>query len=171
MDKYNYYISKIMWSGADPFMLMKRKQYLEQVEGRVHNQSDNVFNRLKMDAQERKIQEENSVFAQTVSKLQRRNASQISGRSRHGSIVSGMSSKQSRRGTILIAPSELGLYRIPEDDVASQSSFSSKKSSNVFNRTLKALQRKKIDSKQNRIDLKILEAERKLNNRLLLSNI
>lgn len=55
---YNYYIHKLLWSTADPFLQTKRKQYQIQCESHRLDKFANVFNRLKFDTNERKKNDE-----------------------------------------------------------------------------------------------------------------
>lgn len=55
---YNYYIHKLLWSNADPFLQTKRKQYQIQCESHRLDKFANVFNRLKYDINERKKQDD-----------------------------------------------------------------------------------------------------------------
>ena len=52
--QYMYYIDKILWSRADPFLQEKRRQYQEQFESYKLNKFANVFNRLNFDTKERR---------------------------------------------------------------------------------------------------------------------
>eukprot|EP00347_Sterkiella_histriomuscorum_P023837 403333216 len=55
---YNYYIHKLLWSTADPYLQQKRKQYQQQCESHRLDKFANVFNRLKFDTHERKKTDE-----------------------------------------------------------------------------------------------------------------